>query len=180
MLAVLIMLTPGCRNEFIDCQKAKVQIATLPIMEVKTHWNTKLELLEVTYRLLDATPQWLQNLKYSQYRPLCTTQDEWTILKYIIEVLRPFQYWTLSMSKRNTVTSHHLITVSNDMFDHMDGVMQDLAKKKTQWKDDLFFTVKLASQKLSKCYAEVTPTTGMFLISAHILDPFGKLRSSRK
>jgi hypothetical protein len=66
------------------------------------------------------------------------------------------------------------------MFDHMDGVMRDLAKKKTQWKDDLFFTVKLASQKLSKCYAEVTPTPGMLLISAHILDPFGKLRSSRK
>jgi hypothetical protein len=40
--------------------------------------------------------------------------------------------------------------------------------------------VKLASQKVSKYYAEVTPTTGMFLISAHILDPFGKLRSFRK
>jgi hypothetical protein len=37
--------------------------------------------------------------------------------------------------------------------------------------------VKLARQKLSKYYAEVTPTTGMLLISAHILDPFSKLRS---
>jgi len=24
-----------------------------------------------------------------------TTQDEWTIVKYVMEVLRPFQYWTL-------------------------------------------------------------------------------------
>jgi len=40
--------------------------------------------------------------------------------------------------------------------------------------------VKLARQKLSKYYAEVTPTTGMLLISAHILDPSSKLQSFRK
>jgi len=62
----------------------------------------------------------------------------------------------------------------------MDGVMRALAKKKTPWKEDLFFAVKLARQKLSKYYAEVTSTTGILLISAHILDPFRKLRSFRK
>jgi len=72
------------------------------------------------------------------------------------------------------------MTVYNDMFDHMDGVMRALAKKKTPWKEDLCFAVKLARQKLSKYYAEVTPTTGMLLISAHILDPLRKLRSFRK
>jgi len=66
------------------------------------------------------------------------------------------------------------------MLDHMDGVMQALAKKKTHWKEDLFFAVKLAWQTLSKYYAEVTPWTGMLLISAHILGPFRKLQSFRK
>jgi len=84
------------------------------------------------------------------------------------------------MSNRHTVTLHHVITVYNDMFDHMDSVLRALAKNKTPWKEDLFFAVKLARQKLSKCYAEVSPTTGMLLISAHILDPFRKLRSFRK
>jgi len=84
------------------------------------------------------------------------------------------------MSTRHTVTLHHGITVYNDMFDHMDGVMRALAKKKTQWKEDLFFTVKLAQQKVLKSYAEVTPTTDMLLISAYILDPFHVLRSFRK
>jgi len=50
----------------------------------------------------------------------------------------------------------------------------------TQWKEDLFFAVKLARQKLSKYYPEVTPMTGMLYISAHILDPFRKLRSFGK
>jgi hypothetical protein len=62
----------------------------------------------------------------------------------------------------------------------MDGMMRALAKKKTQWKEDLFFAVKFTWQKLSKYYTKVTPTTGMLLISAHILDPFMKLRLFRK
>jgi len=180
MLAVLITLTPGRRNEFIDCQKPKVCIVILPIMDVKTGWNSTLQLLECAYRLREFTRQWLQNPKYAQYRPLFTTQDEWTIVKYVMEVLRPFRYWTLWMSKRHTVIVHHIITVYNDMFDHMDCVMRALAIKKTQWKEDLFFAVKLARQKLSKYYAEVTPTMGMLLISAQILEPFWKLRSFRK
>jgi hypothetical protein len=61
------------------------------------------------------------------------------------------------------------------MFDHMDGVMQAFAKKKTQCKEDLLFAVKLARPNLSKYYAQVTPMMGMLLISALILDPFRKL-----
>jgi len=75
---------------------------------------------------------------------------------------------------------HDVIIVYNDMFDHMDGVMRAFAKKKTPWQEDFFFAVKLARQKLSQCYTELTPTMGMLLISAHILDPFWKLRSFRK
>jgi len=149
-------------------------------MDVKIRWNSTLGLLERAYRSREFTPEWLQNPKYREYRPLFTTQGEWTIVEYVMEVLRPFRYWTLWMSKRHTVTLHHVITVYNDMFDHIDGLMRALAKNKTQWKEDLFFVVRLARQKFSKYYAEVTPTTGMFLISSHILDPFRKFRSFRK
>jgi len=84
------------------------------------------------------------------------------------------------MSKQHTITLHHVITVYNDMFHHLDGVMWALAKKKTQWKEDLYFAMKFAKQKLSKHNTEVTPTNGMLLISADIVDSFRKLRSCRK
>jgi len=58
--------------------------------------------------------------------------------------------------------------------------MRALAEKKTPWKEDSFFAVNLARQKLSIYYAEVTPMTGMLLISAHILDRFRKLWLFRK
>jgi hypothetical protein len=180
MLAVLITLTPGRGKEFIDCQKAKVRIAVFPIVDVNICSNSTLELLEPAYRLREFTREWFQNPKHAEYRPLFTTPDEWTIVKYVMEVLRPFRHWTLWMSKRHTDTLHYVITVYNDMFDHMDGVMRALAKKKTPKKEFLLSAVKLAPQKLSKYYAEVTPTTGMLLIFAHILDPFRKLQSFRK
>jgi hypothetical protein len=175
MLAVLITLTPGHRNKFIDFQKARVHLAVFPIMDVKTGWNSTLKLLKQPYQLWEFTPEWLQNPKYAVYRLLYTTQDEWMMVKYVMEVLRPFRYWTRWMSKRHTVTLHPVITVYNDMFDHMHGVMRALHKKKTQCNEDLFFGVKLTQKKLSKYYAEVSPTMGILLISAQILDPFRKL-----
>ena len=176
MLAAVITLTPGRRNEFIDCQKAKVRIAVLPIMDVKTRWNLTQGFLKRAYRLCELMQEGLTNPTYSDFRPLYTTPDEWTIVKYGMEVPRPFRYWTLWMSKRHTVTLHHVISVYNHMFDHMDGLLPALAKKKTEWREDLYLAVKFAQQKLSKYYTEVTPTTGMVLILAHRLDPFRKLR----
>jgi len=84
------------------------------------------------------------------------------------------------MSKRHTVTLHHIITVYNDMFHHMDVVIRDFGKKKTQWKEDLLFTVHLARKKHSKYYAEVTATSGMHLICAPSRNPFRMLRLFRK
>jgi hypothetical protein len=90
MLAVLIALTPACRNEIIDSQKAKVRIAVFLTMDLQSHWNFTLELIERTYHLGEFTPMWLQSPNYSEYRPLFTTHDEWMIVKYVREVLRPF------------------------------------------------------------------------------------------
>jgi len=180
MLQVLITLTPGRRKKFIDWVKAKVSIAVLPNRDVQTQSNSTLEWLKCAYQFREFMRERLQNPKYSDHWRLFTTQDKWTIIKNVMEVLRPFQYWTLRMSKRHTVTLHQVLVVYNDMFDHMDGVLWALATKRTKWKENLFFTVKLARQKLSKYYAEVTSTMGMELISSHILDPVRKLWLFRK
>jgi len=42
------------------------------------------------------------------------------------------------------------MTVYNNMFDYMDGVLRASAKAKTQRKEDSFYPVKLPWQKLSK------------------------------
>jgi len=84
------------------------------------------------------------------------------------------------MSTRHTATLHHLITVYNNMFDHMDLVTGALPRTKTQWMEDLYFAVKIARQKLSKYYAEDTPTTSLLPIMSHILDSFRQLQLFRE
>jgi len=171
---------PGHRNEFIVSPNAIVCIAAQWIMDVKTRWSSILEGLEQACLLGELTHEWLKNPKYSDYWPLLTTYDEWSIVKYMMDILWPFWYWTLWLSKSHTVTLHHIITVHNDMFDHMNGVMGAVAEDKTQWQEDLYFAAKLAWQKLSKYYAEVTPTMDMLLISPDIPYPFRNLRLTGK
>ena len=118
--------------------------------------------------------------KYTEYQPVFTTRNKWTIGKYVMEVLRRFRYWTLWISNSHSVTLHHIITVFHDIFDHMAIVMRSVNKKITQLKEDRFFTVKLARQKLWKYCTDETPTTGSNLSSAPLLDPFRKLRSCIK
>jgi len=64
---------------------------------------------------------------FSYYQPLFIIQDTWTIVKYVMEVLTLFWDWTLWMLTRHTVTLHHIITVYNDIFDHMAATMWALA-----------------------------------------------------
>jgi hypothetical protein len=90
LLAVLITLTPRRLNKFIDCRNANVRIAVLPIMEVKTLSNSTLEFLEGAYHLRVFMCKWLQTSKQSDYNPLFRTQDEWTILKFVMDVFKPF------------------------------------------------------------------------------------------
>jgi hypothetical protein len=76
----------------MECQKPKVNIAELPIVDVKTHWNSTLSSLERVYSSWEVTPEWLQNPKYIEYQPIFTTQDEWTIVRYVMEVFSRFRY----------------------------------------------------------------------------------------
>ena len=129
MIAVLTTLTPGLRNEFSDCQKAKVCIMVLPIMDVKTRWTVTLELLVQAYRLREFTCEWLKSQTYSDSLSLFTIQDTWTNVKYVMVVLWPIQNSMLWMLKWYTVTLHQVISMYNYVFHHMDGIIRALAKK---------------------------------------------------
>ena len=92
-------------------------------------------MLERAYRLRPYTSEWLKD--YPEFQPLYTTDDEWRAVEYVLEVLVPFRYWTLWMSKRQTITLHRVISIYNEMFDHMEGAIHALKTKQTAWKKDV-------------------------------------------
>jgi len=49
------------------------------------------------------------------------------------------------MLKRQSVTLHHIITVYNDIFDHMDGVMRAFTNLEIQWEAGLVLRRELSS-----------------------------------
>ena len=145
------------------------------ILDVKTRWNSTLAMLERAYRLRPYTREWLEN--YPDFQPLYTTDDEWHTVEYVLEVLTPFRYWTLWLSKRHTITLHRVISIYNEMFDHMEGAMNLLKSKQTAWKKDVHHAVQAAHRKLQGYYAQVTPESGLLLILAALLDPFRKAKT---
>jgi hypothetical protein len=80
-------------------------------MDVETHWNSTLEWVELSYRLREFTPKWIQNTKDGDSRPLFITEDNWTIVQSVMKVWRPFRYWTLWMSKWHTIRLRQVLTV---------------------------------------------------------------------
>jgi hypothetical protein len=111
MRGVLNTLTHGRRNKFIDCQKAKDWITIISIIDVKTRWNSIVELLEGANTLREFTPEWLKTPKYHNYWPIFTPQDEWTGVKDFMEGLRPIWHWILWMSKWHTISLHLVMAV---------------------------------------------------------------------
>jgi hypothetical protein len=78
------------------------------------------------------------------------------------------------MRKGHTVTLHHVITVYNDMFNVVGGIIQSLAKKKPYRMEDMVLAMKIELQTRSKYYAAATTTTCTYVISVYILDPLSK------
>jgi hypothetical protein len=174
-MAVVVNSSPRRRDDFLGKQKGKELIAVTLILDVKTRWNSTLAMVEKAYRLQPYMCLWL--VDYPQFSPLFTTDEEWNAVEYVLQVLCPFRYWTLWMSKRHTITLHRVITIYNDMFDHMESVLKALAKKQTQWKRDIHSAVQASRRKLRKYYSNVSPESGLLLILAAILDPYRKLRT---
>jgi len=52
------------------------------------------------------------------------------------------------MSKRHTVTLHHVITVDNDMFDHMDGVMGGIGQENDTMEGRLILCCEVCTAKV--------------------------------
>src|SRR5437588_8939239 len=107
-------------------------------------------MLERAYRLKTYTYRWL--IQYPQYKSLFTIEEEWKAVEYVLQVLLPFRYWTLWMSKWRTITLHRVISIYNDIFDHMESVSKALTKKKLQWKREFHHAIRYVRTKLRKYY----------------------------
>ena len=172
MLAGFITLSSGFRIKFVHVQNATVFIAVLLIMNIRIHCQSTLELIQWFYRLQEFTSKWLQNSNSSYYRPVSQHRTNRPLCSM------SWKYWSHSVIGQwgchRGVLSHWISLSQYTMtclITWMVLFKRWLRRRLSGWKTSSSLQ-KLAWQKLSKYYAELTPSTCMLFIPAKILHCF--------
>lgn len=175
-MAILVNSSPGRRNDFLDLQRGNEPVAVTLVLDVKTRWSSTLTMLERSYRLRWYTRKFLEQDDYSNFRGLYLTDQEWKVVEYLMEILRPFRYWTMWMSMRRQITLHRVLYLYDDMLNHIDSVLKVLKNKKYFWKCQMHDAMRAARNKLKQYYEKITPAHGQLLVIAAFLDPYRRGR----
>jgi len=179
----------ACCSEYVDTRSSKV--VDWPPENESPHRCTIDYWSEVTVQRETAVASvnlpiiniysWVPPETNTQWWPATIHNPSWMDHDLVImEDSMPFCYCTLWMFEWHTVTLYHDITVYNEMFNRMDGVMWALVRAKTQRKRDLYMAEKFARKMRSKKYAEVIAMLCLVLIPVHILNHFRMFWSFRK
>jgi len=158
-MSIAVGASPQWHQHFIEIQNDRVNISTTLLYNVKTRWNSTLNMLERCVRLQEFTKDWLQT--YAKFRPLWSTPDEWRQIEYILEVLQPIRFWTLWMSKTRGVTIHRVFQVYQDIFDHWKMQISKLERKRMQWKVDICEGLVKAKLKAASYYGKTESPRGL-------------------
>jgi hypothetical protein len=177
-MSIAIGASPQRRQHFIEIQNDRVKIPTTLLYDVKTRWNSTLNMLERSVRLREFTKDWLQT--YPQFSPLWSTPEEWRQIEYILEVLQPIRFWTLWMSKTRGVTIHRVFQVYQDIFDHLEMQISKLERKRMQWKVDIREGLLKAKLKAAAYYGKTESPRGLLFGIATCLNPYCKLNLFRE
>jgi len=92
-MSIAIGASPQRCQHFIETQNNSVKIPTTLLYDVKTRWNSTLNMLERSVRLREFTKDLLQT--YAEFTPLWSTPEEWRQIEDMLEVLQPIRFWTL-------------------------------------------------------------------------------------
>jgi ribosomal protein S15P/S13E len=98
-------------------------------------------------------------------------------VEYLLLITKPFFDFTNVLSKTRDVTVHHVFSIYNKLFNHLDDAEKKLKRKAVPWKKRMLQALQAAKKKLSKYYtATDTEPYGSVYAMATILCPSKKLR----
>ena len=177
-MSIAVGASPQRRQHFIEIQNDRVEIPTTLLYDVKTRWNSMLNMLERSVRLREFIKDWLQT--YPEFSPLWPTPEEWKQVEYILEVLQPIRFWTLWMSKTRGVTIHRVFQVYQDIFDHLEMQIAKLERKRMQWKVDIREGLLKAKLKAAVYYGKTDSPRGLLFGIGTCLNPYCKLNLFRE
>lgn len=114
----------------------------------------------------------------SEYRltDLMLCHEEWRQIGYLLWITQPFFKFTTALSKTKDVTIHLVFKIYNNLFEHLDGSIAQLQRKKLPWKQNMLTALKAARQKLRDYYAKTEDMHGHLYAIGTALAPDTKLQ----
>ena len=129
------------------------------------------------YRAKKLQPVFDQYCRTHQYVQFKLDQEGWRQVEYLLLIMKPFFDFTNVLSKTRDVTVHHVFSIYNKLFNHLDDAEKKLKRKAVPWKKRMLQALRAAKKKLSKYYTETdTKPYGSVYAMATILCPSKKLR----
>lgn len=146
----------------------------LPVQDVRTRWNSTFLMLDRARKLQRVFDQYCTIHQYVQFK---LDQEEWRQVDYLLLITKPFFDLTNVLSKTQDVTVHHVFSIYNKLFSHLDAAEKKLKCKAVPWKKRMLQALQAAKEKLSKYYhATDKESYGIVYAIATILCPSKKLR----
>ncbi|KAJ5249580.1 hypothetical protein N7524_011896 [Penicillium chrysogenum] len=170
-LAIYINASPQRRETFCSLQTESPKL--VPIQDVRTRWNSTFPMLRQAKRLQSSF-----NRFCSEYRltDLMLYREGWRQIGYLLWITQPFFKFTTALSKTKDVTIHLVFKIYNNLFEHLDGSIAQLQRKKVPWKQNMLTAPKAARQKLRDYYAKTEDMHGHLYAIGSILAPDTKLQ----
>lgn len=113
----------------------------------------------------------------NQYTQFKLNDEEWRQVEYLLLITKPFFDFTNILSKTRDCTVHHIFSIYNRLFTHLEEAEKKLRYKRVHWKKSMLRALQLAQKKLSKYYSGTDDSAyGTTCALATILYPSKKLR----
>lgn len=171
-LAVFINASPQRREAFLALQSKEPRL--IPIQDVRTRWNSTFLMLSRARKLKSIFDEYCAMHQYVQFK---LDQEEWRQVEYLLLITKPFFDFTNVLSKTRDVTVHHVFSIYNRLFTHLEDAEKKLKRKAVPWKKRMLQALRAAKEKLSKYYSATdNEPYGIIYAIATILYPSKKLR----
>jgi hypothetical protein len=138
-------------------------INTVPIIDVRTRWNSTYDMLVRAFEQRYIVSDVVYANKDDKLIKLLLKESEWNVVNQLIKVLQPFKEATLLCSKK---ASSLMITNVIPLYNYCSEMMK-MSLTKFNLDDDVYIGIQAGIKKLDHYYDQVSPMVGIALI----LDP---------
>lgn len=161
-------------EEFSAICRALELTPSVPIIDVKTRWNSTYDMLEFAVKYKECIQKciWESTQLSRNEQRLCPSADDWALIQYLLQMLHPIKEVTLMVSKKEIDNNFVGVVEMIPLLQFVDKSLQesvDLAELPDD--DELKLAIDAATEKLHYYYDNLSPIVGVSLL----LDPRKKL-----